>query len=214
MAPSLTRARVRSSWRCSVATSSSATETSRAAAAASPYCRRTSAASIRSRSATANRVAATSCPAVCARPSRRKRREWPLDADRGQRVRPARLLAALDDQRGIRPQAGLLLLSERHVDLGPRGPQRRLTLEGERNRLVEADARALVQIRACRSAWRNVLTSHGRRQKDGREHRARESSTGRHCTAPWKLTEPLPAGPLHSMLICHEPAMPNSAVAA
>ena len=76
----------------------------------------------------------------------------PFDADRGQRVRPARLLAALDGQRGIGPQAGLLLLPERHVDLGPRGPQRRLALEGERNRVVEADARALVQIRPRRSA--------------------------------------------------------------
>ena len=34
-----------------------------------------------------------------------------------------------------------------------------------------------------------------------------------HCTVPSKLTEPCPAGPSHSIAMCHAPAMPNSAVA-
>src|SRR6185503_11438988 len=47
----------------------------------------------------------------------------------------------------------------------------------------------------------------------GPNHERDDSSSGSHCTLPWKLADPLPAGPFHSTLIGHVPAMPNSAVA-
>ena len=52
-----------------------------------------------------------------------------------------------------------------------------------------------------------------RREHDGPDHERDDSSSGSHCTLPWKLADPRPAGPFHSTLIGHEPAMPNSAVA-
>ena len=94
------------------------------------------------------------------------------------------LLAALDEERGIRSHTGLRLLPQRDVDFRPRGTQRRLAFKGKRNRFVQTETGALVHIQPRRCAWLHLLTSHGRGQKDGREHGARESSTGRHCTAP------------------------------
>ena len=42
----------------------------------------------------------------------------------------------------------------------------------------------------------------------------RDASHTRHCTSPSNVADPRPAGPFHSSVICHEPAMPYSPVAS
>ena len=126
---------------------------------------------------------------------------------------PRRLVAPLERERRIRAKAGLLLQPPCGLDVRPHGAQRGFALERARDRRIELQTRALVDILRCQRRWCAQPWP-----------RAGAASTtapimnvmirrGSHCTLPSKLAEPRPAGPFHSMLIGHAPAMPNSAVA-
>ena len=137
----------------------------------------------------------------------------PLNPDAGQVVCTAGLVAALECERRIRAKAGLLLQPSCGLDVRPHGTQRRFALERARDRRVEPQTRALVDVLRCQRRWRCSLAASRNGEHDGPDHERDDSSTGSHCTLPWKLADPLPAGPFHSTLIGHVPAMPNSAVA-
>ena len=126
---------------------------------------------------------------------------------------PAGLVAALECERRIRAKAGLLLQPPCGLNVRPHGTQRGFALERARDRRVETQTRALVDVLRCQRRWRWSLAASRNGQHDGPNHERDDSSSGSHCTLPWKLADPLPAGPVHSTVIGHEPAMPNSAVA-
>ena len=86
----------------------------------------------------------------------------PLDPDAGQVVGTPGLVAALECERRIRAKAALLLQSSCGLDVRPHGTQRWFALERARDRRVESQARALVDVLRCQRRWREFL---GREQE-------------------------------------------------
>ena len=138
--------------------------------------------------------------------------ERPGDADGGLIVGPAWLVATLEGESRVRPLAGLLPGSTRDLDVRAHRTKRRFALERPADGRLEPEPAALVDV-PCRRC-RRVLAASRDREHARSDDEGGESLIPVHCTLPSSLTEPLPAGPFHSIVIGHAPAMPNSAVAA
>ena len=96
----------------------------------------------------------------------------------GQVVRAGRLVAALERERRIRAQAGLLPQAARDLDVRTHGTKRRFALERARDRRVEPQARALVDVlRRQRRRRRFLAASRSRQRATAPERERRDSST-------------------------------------